>query len=187
MDAMTRNDERRVDEGLALRLRARDPLALEELYGRCGEQVYRLHLYMVRDAATAEDLTQETFLYLWTRIAGFDATRGSLVNWVYLVAKSRALDYLRSTECRIARHSAPLDEAAVGAVPRTRCAEAGDIETAMQALKSHEREILRLAHWDGMSQSEIAVRLNRPLGTVKTWMRRGQRSMRAVLENALAS
>ncbi len=178
--------ELRCEEALASRLRARDPLALRDLYRQCGGFVYRLNLRLVGDAATAEDLTQETFLYLWTRAAQFDPARGSLTRWVYLVARSRALDHLRSSQYRIGRRTDSLEgfEAAAPA-RRGDYALERHVEEAMRALSEPERESLRLAHWCGMSQREIAARLNRPLGTVKTWMRRGHRSLRAALENAL--
>jgi RNA polymerase sigma-70 factor (ECF subfamily) len=173
------------DASLAIRLRARDPLALEALYDSCGGLVYRLALGLLHDAAAAEDLTQETFLYVWTRIAAYDAARGSLARWVYLVARSRILDHLRSPSYRARQRCESLD-----ALPSTRAADldrAAPVEhrqllaMSWQCLNPNQQETLRLAHWHGFSQPEIAERLNRPLGTVKTWMRQGQQRLRAAL------
>jgi RNA polymerase sigma-70 factor (ECF subfamily) len=183
-------DSRRSHEAaLAVRLRARDPLALDELYDLCGAPVYRLALRFVHDRATAEDLVQETFLYVWTRAAAFDPARGSLLQWVYLVARSRALDHVRSLEFRMSRRGAPLEAVPGGGIREAPAVLRADAIRLLQkpwsGLKSHERETLRLAHWGGLTQPEIAARLGRPLGTVKTWMRKGQRSLRAALEGAL--
>src|SRR4029077_15458842 len=78
------------------RLQRRDPQALGELYDRYGRVVYSLILRVVRDAATAEDLVQETFLRVWNRAQGCDAQRGAIGPWLLAVARNRAIDYLRS-------------------------------------------------------------------------------------------
>jgi RNA polymerase sigma-70 factor (ECF subfamily) len=175
------------DAGLALRLRARDPLALEALYDSCGGIVYRLALGLLHDAAAAEDLTQETFLYVWTRIAAYDAARGSLTRWVCLVARCRILDHLRSPSYRARRRSHPID--ALPPIPSAERDAAALVEhrqliaLSWQCLKPNQRVTLRLAHWHGLSQPEIAARLNRPLGTVKTWMRQGLQSLQAALSD----
>jgi len=173
------------------RLKAREPLALEDLYDRFGPLVYSVALRLVRDAAAAEDVTQETFLCIWNRVRTFDASRGTLAGWVCAVARSRALDYLRSAQFRMARSSAPLEEAKPCVDPlATRGASHLEsrwlLEGPWMQLKEHERQTLRLAHWWGLSQAEIAERLNRPLGTVKTWTRRGHQSLRAALEGGHA-
>jgi RNA polymerase sigma-70 factor (ECF subfamily) len=175
---------------LVTRLQARDHLALAELYDQFGTGVYRVVLGLVRDAATAENLTQEIFLYIWNRIGGFDATRGTLAGWVGLVARSRAIDYLRSVECQMARSAAPLEDAGRYANPcpadsgLTQVERIRLLQGPWMRLKPCERQALRLAYYWGLTQPEIAERLNRPLGTVKTWMRCGLQSLRAGLEGA---
>jgi RNA polymerase sigma-70 factor (ECF subfamily) len=176
---------------LLARLRGRDPHALAELYDRFGTYVYRVAFSIVRDRSTAENLTQETFLYLWNRIAAYDASRASLVRWVGLVARSRALDHVRSAEYRMGRLTGPLNEetdppalaiqSSLEQAERIRL-----LSGPWKRLKPGERQALRLAYYSGLSQSEIAERLNRPLGTVKTWMRSGLQSLRAALEGASA-
>lgn len=183
---MNRIDE----ESLVNRLRGRDPLALAELYDLFGGQVYRAALATVRDEATAENLTQETFLYLWNRIGAFDGARGSLARWVGMVARCRTLDYVRSAEYRMARRTAPLD-AAGGCAGRwaadervTQAERSRVLRGPWNRLRPCEREALGLAYYAGLTQSEIARELQRPLGTVKTWMRSGLESLRSALERA---
>ena len=174
---------------LAARLRGRDPLALAELYDRFGTYVYRVAFGIVRDAGTAENLTQETFLYLWNRAAAYDASRASLARWIGLVARSRALDHVRSAEYRMGRLTGPLDQEAdppPPAIPHSleQTERIRLLSGPWKRLKPGERQALRLAYYSGLSQSEIAERLNRPLGTVKTWMRSGLQSLRSALEGA---
>jgi RNA polymerase sigma-70 factor (ECF subfamily) len=166
---------------LVRRLQAREPAALGELYDRHGTAVHRLALRMVRNAPAAEDLTQETFLSIWNGIATFDPARGSLASWVAVVARSRVIDHLRTAEFRASLRKAPVEEAqrweAAASTP------AGLLLAGpWRKLKRREQVVLRLAHWSGLSQSEIAERLHRPLGTVKSWMRSGHQSLRAALE-----
>ena len=169
---------------LADRLRRRDPAALAELYDRYGRLVYQIALRHVRNQAAAEDLTQETFLALWRRGSDFDPSRGALGGWVAMVARSRVIDYVRSVEFRIASCSSAWEDA--GTQLEFRGADEIDrirmLAGPWRQLKQHERQALRLAHWLGLSQTEIARRLNRPLGTIKTWMRNGHQSLRAALE-----
>ena len=85
---------------LGRRLRERDPLVLAEIYDRYARLVYSIILRYVRNAATAEDLTQETFLRVWNRSETFDGTRGQLSSWILIVAKNNAISHLRSVEGR---------------------------------------------------------------------------------------
>ena len=97
------------DAELVVRLQRRDPQALAELYDRFGRVAYSLILRVVRDAATAEDLVQETFLRVWNRIHSLDAERGAIGPWLLAVARNRAIDYLRSTAGR-ERNALDLEE-----------------------------------------------------------------------------
>ncbi len=190
---MERNAMERAKEAdLVRRLRARDPLALAELYDQYGTFVFRAALATVRDREAAENLTQETFLYLWNRIGGFDARRGTLARWIAIVARCRALDYVRSAEFRMARRAAPIEAArACADLSRTedlltQAEHARLLREPWQRLRDCERHALGLAYYAGLSQTEIALRMQRPLGTVKTWMRSGLESLRAALEGASA-
>src|SRR5947208_2277283 len=97
------------DTELIERLQRRDPQALAELYDRYGKLVYSVILRIVRDAAIAEDLVQETFLRVWNRVQGFDAGKGSIGPWLLAVARNRAIDYLRSAGGR-ERNAIELEE-----------------------------------------------------------------------------
>ena len=188
--AIATGDARTKQEAsLVRRLQERDPDALGDLYDQFGTQVYRSALRIVRNVAAAEDLTQETFLWIWNRIGTFDAARGTLACWIGMVARSRAIDYARTAEFRAARNSGEFKDG-VGSMDGgafTRLFHRDRIRLLQEPWKRltrNERQALRLAHWSGLTQAEIAERLNRPLGTIKTWMRKGHQSLRAALEGA---
>src|ERR1700681_1360720 len=171
------------DSELAARLKKRDPKAMAELYDRYGRLAYSLILRVVRDTGVAEDLVQETFLRVWNRVQGFDAEKGSIGPWLLAVARNRAIDYLRSTTGR-ARNSLELDATDH---PALYCDMEKDllvsdkarrIKTAMLKLSPNQREVIELAYFEGLSQTEMSERMGQPLGTVKTWVRAALKSLR---------
>lgn len=177
------------DGDLLVRLKARDHVALAELYDRYGAMAYRLILRMVRDKGIAEDLVQETFLRVWNRVSGFDSERGAIGPWLLAVARNRAIDYMRyrdrrgenRTELNETEHPSlfteiPNDPIHFDVVRR--------IQSALGQLNPQQRESIELAYFEGMSQAEIAERMGQPLGTVKTWMRRALQQMREQLGGA---
>src|SRR3954454_16564625 len=97
------------DTSLVARMQRRDPNALAELYDRYGRVTFSLILRVVRDAGIAEDLVQETFLRVWNRVHGFDAEKGAIGPWLLAVARTRAIDYIRSAAGRH-RNSRERDE-----------------------------------------------------------------------------
>jgi RNA polymerase sigma-70 factor, ECF subfamily len=179
------------DQEVVERLRRRDPQALAELYDRYARPVYALILRVVRDAAIAEDLVQETFLRVWNRVHGFDAVRGALAPWLLAVARNLAIDYLRSPAGR-ERNAFEFDPSDH---PALFCHMEPDILTAdktrrvkaaMENLSPHLRTVMELAYFEGLSQSEMAQRIGQPLGTVKTWVRSALKTLRTELGLAVA-
>ncbi|HXN46739.1 MAG TPA: sigma-70 family RNA polymerase sigma factor [Bryobacteraceae bacterium] len=177
---------------LALRLQRRDPQALAELYDRYGRLAFSLILRVVRDAATAEDLVQETFLRVWNRAQGFDAERGALGPWLLAVARNRAIDYLRATGGR-ERHAFDLEQTDHPALytdmerDLLTSDSARRVKAAMAKLPSQQREVIELAYFEGLSQSEMAERMGQPIGTVKTWVRAALKRLRDDLGVAVAA
>ncbi len=166
------------------RLRARDTAALAELYDRYGSLVYTIVLRIARDTATAEDLTQDVFLRVWNRIPTFDVERGSLSSWMLTIARHSAIDFLRSRGGKQSRLNLSIDAmerplAGGNAESELQTAtDARKVRAAMAKLDPKHRELLELAYFDGLSQSELAERLELPLGTVKTWVRTALRQLR---------
>jgi RNA polymerase sigma-70 factor (ECF subfamily) len=175
------------DPDLAARLKRRDPQAMAELYDRYGRLAYSLIVRIVRDAALAEDLVQETFLRVWNRAHAFDEQRGALGPWLLAVARNRAIDYLRSTDGRMARSGFELIEmenpALFANLEREILSsdQARRIREALTKLNPTQRNVIELAYFEGLSQSEMAEKMGQPLGTIKTWVRTALRNLREEL------
>lgn len=171
------------DAELVVRLQRRDPQALAELYDRYGRLAYSLIVRVVRDGALAEDLVQETFLRVWNRAQGFDAQRGALGPWLLAVARNRAIDYLRSASGR-ERNAMELDDVDHPSLytDMERDILASDkarlIRAALEKLAPNQREVIELAYFEGLTQTEMAERMGQPLGTVKTWVRTALKNLR---------
>jgi RNA polymerase sigma-70 factor (ECF subfamily) len=171
------------DRALIARLQRRDPQALAELYDRYGKLAYSLVLRVVRDSAIAEDLVQETFLRVWNRVHSVDSDKGSIGPWLLAIARNRAIDYLRSSAGR-ERRAVELDEIEHASLYHQMEAEilvsdqARRVKMAMNKLEPNYRTVMELAYFEGLSQSEMAVKMGQPLGTIKTWVRTALQSLR---------
>ena len=142
--------------------------AFDELYRRYSRAVLGLALRRLGDRGRAEDATQDAFAAIWRSASSFDRTRGSGAPWLYTVARNAIVDGLRRTPEPAAD---PPDEASPDPGPPDRVETgwvAWRVHRALEVLPEHERPVIELAYWGGMSQSEIAGYLDVPLGTVKT-------------------
>jgi RNA polymerase sigma-70 factor (ECF subfamily) len=165
-------------DGLVQRLTSGDPAALGEFYDRYAGLVNGLALRILRNAAEAEDVVQEVFVQVWRQAERYDSARGSAEAWLCMIARSRSLDRLR----RRASRREESDETLAGAGSETpRTEEALAVRKALESLTSDQRRALELAYYEGMTQSEIAERLQEPLGTIKTRIRTAMIRLRDVL------
>lgn len=165
------------DAGLIAGLQQRDPNALAEIYDRYGQIVYSVFFRITHDEAAAQDLVQELFLRVWNRARAFDASKGSLGTWILSIARHMAIDHMRSAEVRFSTRLRPLHQAEQtgmghrGGNPESVIDQTRTINTAFAQLNPNQKRVLELAYFEGFSQSEIAAKLDEPLGTVKSWMR----------------
>lgn len=164
-------------------LKAGQPQALGILYDRYASLVYRLALRVLANSQEAEDLTQEIFLTLW-RHGTYNPTRGSLSSFLTTLTRSRAIDKLRSrstsrkffqrwSQTMTAETSFPSPFEAASLSQRSQ-----KVRSALAQLPENQRQVLEMAYYEGLSQSEIAKQLNIPLGTVKTMVRQGLLKLR---------
>jgi RNA polymerase sigma-70 factor (ECF subfamily) len=174
--ATLRGDEHGAEQSLMELLCQRDQTALEQLYDRYSTLVYSLLLRITQEAASAEDLTQEVFLKVWRNAHLYESSRGSLEAWLVTVARNLALDHVRSKREKQRRREDTTTLAV--AVSRPRAEEWVDrrkrieqVRSLMTSLPPEQRRSLELAYFEGLTQSEIAARLDQPLGTVKSWLR----------------
>jgi RNA polymerase sigma-70 factor (ECF subfamily) len=170
------------DGELLTRVAERDGEAFEELYRRYSRAVLGLALRRLRDRGRAEDAVQDTFASVWRAAASYRPDRGPGAPWLYAVARNAISDRGR------ARHEPPAeapDEPSPDAGPDERAEQAWvafRVHRGVETLARHERELIELAYWGGLSQSEIAERLQIPLGTVKTRTRAALARLADVLE-----
>ena len=179
------------DEGLLRLIGLAREDALGELYDRYGRLVFSLALNAVGDAATAEEITQDVFVRVWEHAGEYRTDRARVSTWLTSITRHRAIDHLRRAGVRLDRRAvawaevAPGDEPAVGG-PEGATAlalEGAQVRAAVTALSPEQRQVLVLAYFQGLSQSEIAAALDVPLGTVKTRVRLGMQHLRALLSD----
>ncbi len=181
------------DSDLVRRLKLRDPHAMADLYDRYGRVAYSLIYRVIRNAAAAEDLVQETFLRVWNRIQSFDPDRGSLGPWILTVARNRAIDYLRSVDGRMSSGALELDRLENPALfsnfedNALSIDRARRLKSAFEKLNPQQRMVIELAYYEGLSQTEMADRMKQPLGTVKTWVRTALKILRDDLAEAASA
>src|SRR5262245_4909322 len=167
------------DVALVRRLLQRDVNAFEELYDRHSRIVYGLVLRILQQASTAEEVVQDVFLQLWRNAAQYDSSRGPFLPWLLTLSRTRALDHLRLKSERQRRREDQTEElpSAIaspdfeGGLDQKR--RATRVRELMSALQPQQRRAIELAYFEGMSHSEIAEKLQEPLGTVKSWIRNG--------------
>ncbi|NJN23868.1 MAG: sigma-70 family RNA polymerase sigma factor [Acaryochloridaceae cyanobacterium RL_2_7] len=155
--------------------------ALELIYDRYSTLVYTLALKILRQPQEAEDLTQEVFLKLW-RDQNYRPQRGTLSSFLTTLTRSRAIDRLRVQSNRrkiLQRWNFHGASSPVTPMEQASWSERqSQINEALESLSPKHRQVLELSYFKGMSQSEIARELDLPLGTVKTWARKGLLQLR---------
>jgi RNA polymerase sigma-70 factor (ECF subfamily) len=161
-------------------------------YDRYGELVYRLSLRILGSPQEAEDLTQEIFILL-SRNSTYDSKRGSISTFLTVLTRSRAIDHIRKTRSQ-QQHlqkweqgiASELDIRTSSLMENASLAERSEkVKSALAKLPENHRQVLEMAYFDGLSQSEIAKMLGTPLGTVKSWARNGLIRLRESLQNTL--
>lgn len=162
-----------------------DEQALAQLYDNYRVILFGLLVRILNSREEAEDVLQEVFLQVWRRAKDFDETRGKPFTWLVTLARSRGIDRLRSLGARdriaqasVREASEEISDAASDTFQSERRAL---VTSALAQLPEEQKRPLVLAYFDGLTQSEIAVKLEAPLGTVKTRMRAGMIKLRELL------
>lgn len=157
--------------------------ALERFYDRYIQLVYNLVLRIVRNRADADEVVQRVFLQVWRDASRYDPSRGAPEAWLLTLARTRAIDALRAARRGGERVETRLthDIADTGVGSAARLPERQRVTGALDELSPAQRELLELAYYEGLTQTEIAARTGLPLGTVKTRIRTGLERLREVL------
>jgi RNA polymerase sigma-70 factor (ECF subfamily) len=167
-------------------------LAMAELYDSTSRLIYGLVSRIVADPATAEEVLIDIYMQAWRQADRYDPKRGAPLAWLTTIARSRALDRVRSGS-QEQRRSEPLDAANQQASEESadEATFAGEVKAevhkALELLSAEQREVIELAYYGGLSHSEIALELGQPLGTVKTRTRLGMIKLRETLKPLVAA
>lgn len=190
MNASPRQASSLIDPDLLARVGKGDHQAFSELYRRTSSLLFTLARRTLNDRAEAADLLQEIYLEVWCKIVRYDAGRGSPMAWLATMTRSRAIDRLRSPAPKSHAMTDPLDRSPAAQVQNQtqRPLEAyadlelrGLVEKALAELPAAQQQALELAYYEGLSHTEIATRLNEPLGTIKTRIKLGMNKLHAAL------
>lgn len=177
------------DTELLAAMAQRQEWALAELYDRYATVLYSLALKILGQAAPAQDVLQEAFLTVWRKADLYNQKRGNVGTWLIVVCRNLAIDQYRA-KMRLASRRVELDEAAevvsAHAEDPAEAAAAVDdgrvLRQAMMLLPSEQKQVIEMAYFQGLSQSEIAEATGIPLGTVKTRTRQAMMKLREALQ-----
>lgn len=182
-------DDRVVDRDTVQHMAEGDPQALAVVYDRHIRAVFGLAMRVLQNQGDAEDVVQDVFSQAWTQAKRYDAGRGSVASWLLTIARSRAIDRLRARRAKLGSTPSTqetavveLPDPAVGAEHTLLTAESvSRVRAALTDLPLIQRVAIELAYFEGLTQTQIAERLEQPLGTIKARIRTGLLKLRETL------
>lgn len=175
-------------EELLRRCAGQDRDALHLLYQRTAPQLLAILMRILGSRAPAEDALQDAFLRIWQQAANFDERKGRALSWMVAIARNRAIDMQRA-----ARPTVLLDAAELSGAEQMQVGGPADshefsaagvaLNDCLAMLGAIQRQCLTLAYQQGLTQDRIAAAIGHPLGSVKSWVRRGLQSLKKCLES----
>jgi RNA polymerase sigma factor (sigma-70 family) len=179
---------------LLSRIALGDQRAFADLYRQAGAHLYGVALRIVRDGPVAEEILQEAFVSVWHHAGTYDAAKSQPITWLTSIVRNRCLDQLRKrdldtvTLSRDAEDDSPAwDAPSDGPTPIELLlagADARAVRDCIDGLDAGPKQAIALAFFQGLSHGELAAHLREPLGTVKSWVRRGLERLRGCLDAA---
>jgi RNA polymerase sigma factor (sigma-70 family) len=163
-----------------------DRAALRQLYQATSAKLFGLCLRILHDRNESEDVLQEVYITIWRRADRFEAGRASVMAWISTIARNRAIDRLRARGPLT--HAAQVDEMEIedggpGAQALLEAAQSGAaLQACLEELDARTRTVIRTAFFEGLTYEVLAQRMETPLGTVKSWIRRGLLKLKGCLE-----
>src|SRR5688500_13259385 len=171
-----------------MRVAAGDQLAMTSLYDTSNRVLFGLLLRILKEHALAEEVLLDVYMQVWRQAASYDELRGSPMAWMLTIARSRAIDRLRSGRQELLLRDSfegfeenaksEIDDEETAAIAEEQLRERDALET----LPAEQREVIDKAYHSGLNHSEIALQLEQPLGTVKTRIRLGLMKLRDILQ-----
>lgn len=187
MSAISKDSARARLNGALAQVAHGDRIALKLVYDLTAAKLFGICLRISRNRQAAEDILQDVYIKVWNRAGRFDAARASPITWLCAIARNAAIDWQRA-------NSGPAllpEESAAGIVDdrpgALEIAEAAEerarIHNCLEALDAQKGRVIRAAFFDGLSYPQLAERTAMPLGTIKSWVRRGLAQLKLCLEN----
>jgi RNA polymerase sigma-70 factor (ECF subfamily) len=178
-------------EGLLAACARRDQEAFSRLYRATSPKLFGVAVRILRREDWAEEVVQDCYVSIWNNAGSYSAGLSAPMTWMTSIVRNRCLDWLRRPNLEVVL-SRPDDDgddpleaiAADGPGPLDRLAQSGDakaLAACLGRLEAKQRQAIMLAFYDGLSHSELASHLRQPLGTVKTWVRRGLERLKGCL------
>ena len=188
-----RDDQSREQARLLDAMARGDKSALALLYDSLGRPLYSLALRIVNDSGEAQDIVQDVFLQIWQKSGTYDTSRGSVFGWAATLTRNRAIDRVRMRKRRselLAESAADLQPAPMSDNEESGASlwikeKARAVRDALRQLAPDQQKAIELAFFIGLTQLQIAAKLNEPLGTVKARIRRGLLKLRETLPSQL--
>jgi RNA polymerase sigma-70 factor (ECF subfamily) len=171
---------------LIARFASGDEAAVREIYARYSGPILTVAMSTLAKRDLADEVVQTTMLKAWRAAATFDQTR-ELAPWLYAIARRVAIDVYRRERRAAVPQEVPDDQVAVVPLSFERTWEAWEVRTALEQLPEDERDVVRLAHFGGMTHGEIAEQLGVPVGTVKSRSHRAHRRLAASLAHVVGA
>ena len=167
----------------------RDRAAFERLYRETSPKLFGVALRILKREDWAEDVLQECYVRIWDHARDFRAGLAAPMTWMTSIVRNRCLDWLRRPKLEVIDEDGELIESAESDYPGPLAeleasADARALKKCLNALEAKQRQAIALAYFDGLSHAELAGHLREPLGTVKTWVRRGLLRLKSCLESA---
>jgi RNA polymerase sigma-70 factor (ECF subfamily) len=161
--------------------------ALARLYAATSAQLFGVALRIMKRRDRAEEVLQDAFVSIWQRARDYDAAKGSVMTWMASIVRNRAIDLLRRERPSVSIDDAPGQERWASSEPdpfqaTMANAEARRVRDCLERLEDKPRRAIVLAYYDGLTQEELASKLEAPLGTIKSWVRRGLLRLKDCLE-----
>lgn len=163
-----------------------DHAAFEQLFSQLSGPVYAMALAVIRDRSQAEEIAQDVFTEIWRTAVRYDPSRGGVITWALTIARRRAIDRVRA----VASDSRREQQHASIAWPRDlagdvwqEAAERDELQRGLSTLTEHQRQLVELAYFGGLTHADIAARLDIPIGTVKSRLRTALARLRENLQD----
>jgi len=157
-----------------------DKAAYSRFYRLTSPKLYAVALRILKQEALAQDCLQDAYLSVWRQAAAYQKGRAAPMTWLVTIVRNRAIDILRKQ-----RHSSQSDDAELEMLAAPGCSDALidrlALEKCLEALQPKQRHCLTLAYYEGLTHPELSQRLTTPIGTIKTWIRRGLEQIRQCL------